>query len=89
MKEIILKIIENKLSSYIETNIEENGKIKIRGKLKLASEIADIVKAFAEWKDERLSNDKIIYHNGFYFYAKKYTHDDLFEFWYNEIRTKL
>ena len=79
MEEIFLKIIESKVIAKADG---------CYGIDNAATEIADIVKAFVEWKDERLSNDKIIYHNGFYFYAKKYTHDDLFEYWYNEIREK-
>ena len=53
-----------------------------------ASEITDTVKDFNEWKDERINSGKIIWHEGFYFYAKKYTHDELFDYWYNEIRDK-
>lgn len=43
-----------------------------------ASELADAVKEFNEWKDVRLFNGTIIITDGFYFYGKKYTHDDLF-----------
>jgi len=79
MKDVFLKIMKN--TEYPAKTRDE-----------LATEIADIVKAFEEWKHSR--NSPIC---NFVFKTKKfilngkrrhYTVNDLFNFWYNEIREK-
>jgi len=53
------------------------------------SKIADIVKAFDEWKDK---NTTRTYKDKYYVSKtaamKDLTYNDLFNFWYNEIREK-
>jgi D-alanine-D-alanine ligase-like ATP-grasp enzyme len=54
----------------------------------MAKELADLNREFNHWKDQRLTSGKIIWHEGFYLYAKKYTLDDLFNYWFDNIYKK-
>jgi len=76
MKDVLLKIM---FKHFVQDKEHYEG---------CTTEIADIVKAFDEWKDKRLMAGQIYLHNGFYFYARKYTYNQLFKLWYNKIRDK-
>jgi len=98
MKDVLLKIAESCYDE--ETTIDDEGNIT-GGRLtfnkdKFITEIADIVKAFIEWKEKM--TDKV---DDKYLVIKKYltwriiwedvefkTLSELFNYWYNEIREK-
>lgn len=88
MKDVFLKIINK------DIKLDKDAPImlcSIIGKEQAASEIADIVKAFDEWKDKCIQANEIWFnpHNITYELFEwdyEHTHDGLFEFWYNEIR---
>jgi len=86
MKDAILKIINEKIKLGKDDPIML---CTINGKTDCASELAEMMKEFNEWKDERLSFGKILWVNGFYFYAQKYTtHGGLFNYWHEKIWKK-
>jgi len=96
MKDVLLKIMDSCYDE--ETTIDSEGNI-IGGKItlnkeKLATEIADMVKAFDEWKDENVTRT----YKGKYYISKTailkdlsgiyLTYNELFNYWYNKIYMK-
>jgi len=93
MKDVLLKIAESCYDE--ETTIDDEGNIE-GGRLtfnkdKYATEIADIVKAFAEWIGYNCTHGDLVYiqlTTDWIYKNKGYTYNGLYEFWYNEIREK-
>jgi len=88
MKDVLLKIAESCYDE--ETTIDDEGNIE-GGRLtfnkdKFTTEIADIVKDFDEWKDSNCEYKDTLYLFPDYGYWMDY--DNLFRFWYNEIRER-
>jgi len=71
-----------------------NGENLSPGMLRMVSEqISELFKGmypeeFEKWKDKRLSNDIIIYKDGYYYYAKKYTLPELYQYWIDNVEDK-
>jgi len=86
MEEIFLKILEEKIEGYSDLGADI-----VMGRHTVALEIADIVKAFVEWKDKEcfLNKPSMCYRIRKDIYRLTFSIDELFEFWYNEIREKL
>jgi len=92
MKDVLLKMILNRRVKIRE----EDGSIShsfIHPDFyePLATEIADIVKAFDGWKDVKLTMSNMSFdkdHGVYVWDHKVWEYNDLFIYWYNEIREK-
>jgi len=97
MKDVLLKIMDSCYDE--ETTIDSEGNI-IGGKItlnkeKLATEIADMAKAFDEWKDKNINYKEhenrqyeLVKRDSMKISIRKFTYNDLFNYWYNEIYMK-
>jgi len=82
MKDVLLKIINN----HFNVDLDKRETLEV-----IVTEIANIVKAFDEWKDVKLtmSNMNFDKDHGVYVWDHKvWEYNDLFNYWYNEIRNK-
>lgn len=91
MKDVLLKILNTQITAYKEEPVNHHNhpefvNVIIDGFENAATEIADIVKAFDEWKDSNCEYKDTLYLFPDYGYWMDY--DNLFRFWYNEIREK-
>ena len=88
MKDILLKIIRGGVE------LEPGENYHTFNEDRVASEIADMVKAFNEWKDENVTRT----YKGKYYISKTamlkdlsgiyLTYNELFNYWYNKIYMK-
>jgi len=96
MKDVLLKILNTQITAYKEEPVNHHNhpefvNVIIDGFENTATEIADIVKAFAEWKDVRLTMNNMSFdkdHGVYVWDHKVWEYNDLFNYWYNEIREK-
>ena len=83
MKEISLM---NTVYKILQKNYGMTGQL-----LKSAKEIASLVREFDEWKDIKLIEGLINLHTkdgGYWYLGLSYTHDELFNYWYDNIYKK-